>query len=225
MSNKLLTGLLAIVLLAMLGSNLVLKAAYEKIDFTDAFYGYSEQAIKPFKVVKLMGNSNSLIQLQQGKDFEVRVAKEANKDIRWKQKGDTLELTIPPEGESFDPSFVLRRPPDVYIIAPSLEAVYANGIVSKLNSWNLPRLFIRQEGAKGTMVLTSNKIESLSVLLSQGGLLKAEKNNQVVKAAFQVQDSSSIIIEKDVFADIQMDMDSSAFIKVPGALLSKLRQK
>jgi len=91
-SNRLLIALLTVTLAAILSSNLVLKAEYEKIDFKDPFYGYQTAKLPPFKVVKLSGGHAGLIQLQPGTAYEVRVSAKDSNEVKWQVRNDTLEL-------------------------------------------------------------------------------------------------------------------------------------
>ena len=52
-SNKLIISLFALLFLAILGSAMVLKAEYDKIDQDDPFYGYTSEVVTGFSAVKL----------------------------------------------------------------------------------------------------------------------------------------------------------------------------
>ena len=91
-SNILLTCLLAVMLLFIVGSNLVLKAEFDKIDRKDAFYGYKQETVKTFKYIKIQGKQIGITQIQPGKNYEIRFNKD-RKLFDWKVIGDTLEMT------------------------------------------------------------------------------------------------------------------------------------
>ena len=96
-SNKLLIAIFTLVLFAIIGTNLILKAEYEKIDLHDPFYGYSMEKVEPYKVVALKGNGYGLIQIQQGNIFQVRVKEKHKNQVNWNLKHDTLTLSFVPE--------------------------------------------------------------------------------------------------------------------------------
>ena len=45
--------------------------------------------------------------------------------------------------------------------------------------------------------------------------------NQIGAATIQVRDSSTLIVDKDVFKTLQIQVDSSAHLNLPGSLLKK----
>jgi hypothetical protein len=223
-SNRLLTVLLAITLVAILSSNLVLKAEYEKIDFKDPFYGYQAQQLPTFKVVKLNGGHTGLIQLQPGTGYEVRVSVKDSNQVKWQIRNDTLELSYLWTGQPYfyRVGDALRQPPVVYIFAPVLHTILARGSTCKLTGWKEADWILLHEGQRSTMLLSNNTIRSLSATIQQNGFLQIGPENRIGTARVQVNDSSSFLVQQDVFESVDIRADSLAGVQLPGALLKKL---
>ena len=225
-SNRLLGVLLALTLFAILGSNLVLKAEYDQIDFKDPFYGYSRESATPFKVVRLQGGYSFLVQVQPGKDFEVRLSEREKSFVKWQVRGDTLELTFSLEDNPFyyRAADAFNHRPVAYISAPELKAVHSYGSTCKLTGWQHARWILTQQGFKSGMLLKDNLIDTLSAVVQQGGLLQVDSDNRIGKTRVQVIDSSSFVVRKDVFKEVQIQADSTASVNLPGTLFLKLTQ-
>lgn len=74
-SNKLIIALILVSLIAMLGTNLEIKAEYNKIKPDDLFYGFDITPVKSFKTVVLVGNDHGFVEIRPGKSNEVRIKK------------------------------------------------------------------------------------------------------------------------------------------------------
>jgi hypothetical protein len=225
-SNRLLWVLLACTMLAILGSNLVLKAEYDRIDFKDPFYGYSRESATPFSVLKLQGGYSFLVQVQPGKDFEVRVSEKEKSFVKWQVRGDTLQLTFSLEDSPFyyRVGDAFNHRPVAYISAPQLKAVHAYGSTCKLTGWQHADWILTHQGLKSGMQLIDNAIDTLSATVQQGGFLQVDAKNRIGKTQVRVMDSSSFVARKDVFESVKIQADSTASVNLPGALFLKLTQ-
>jgi hypothetical protein len=218
-SNILLTCLLAVTLLFIVGSNLVLKAEFDKIDRKDAFYGYKQETVKPFKYVKLQGKQIGITQIQPGTSYEIRFNKD-RKLFDWKVIGDTLEMTYKRTwNEQPNQHDKLNYKPVVYILAPQISGVTTEKTTSIVKGWKNQNMIIKQSG--NVMLLTDNTIHDLSALLTQGGNMKIDSNNRIENSITEVKDSSSFSTDKNIFKSFQAHVDSTGHISLPGDLYRK----
>jgi hypothetical protein len=218
-SNLLLISLLSVMLLFVVGSNLVLKAEFDKIDRKDAFYGYKQEAVKPFKYVKLQGKQIGITQIQPGNSFEIRYNTD-RKLFDWKVVGDTIEMTYKRTwDEEADQHDNFNYKPAVYIIAPELSGLNAAKATSIVKGWKNKDLVIKQQG--NSIQLTDNRINNLSVILHSGAYMKIDGKNQIEHSTAQVKDSSSLTADKNIFKSFKADVDSTGHISLPGDLYGK----
>ena len=219
-SNILIIGLLAITLLFVVGSNLVLKAEFEKIDQSDPFYGYKRETLKPFSFVKIAGKQIGVTQIQSGADFKIFYNAE-RKMLDWKINGDTLELRHIAESDEYANSYYdFDSKPIIYVTAPQLSGIDVAKTVNIVKGFQIKSLDINQNG--NSTLLTDNTIDNLSAKLIAGGYLVINAKNKIGTSHIQVKDSSQLSTEKDVFKSFQVGVDSLAKIKLPGSLYRKI---
>jgi hypothetical protein len=216
-SNFLLIALFSLTLLALLGSNLVLKTRFDKIDKKDPLYGYKKEAVQPFKYVRLHGKAFGVTEIHPGKKFEILAAPE-KKYYDWKVVGDTLILNYKREWEIYGPfnEQTLSTAPNFYISAPEIKTITSQNTAVKVKDWKNGDMVIKME--KGALLLTENAIENLNTDVQSGGLVKFDSNNNFGNVAIQVKDSSSLKIEKDVFKSFKANVEAAAHIDLPGNL-------
>ena len=219
-SNIYLICLLSLAFLFVAGSNLVLKAEYEKIDQNDIYHGYKKEKLKPFKYLKINGKKVGVTQIQPGPDFEIRYNVE-RKMLDWKITGDTLELihkrTL---DEGTDPYYTFDSKPAIYVMAPQIAGIDVTDAVNILKGWNSENFNLKQKG--NSTLLTDNTINNLSANLNSGGYLLINGKNKIRKSDIILKDSSELSSEKDIFSSFQVSADSLAKVKLPGSLYNKL---
>lgn len=223
-SNQLLIALLVIIFLGMFSTNMILKGEYENVDQKDPFYGYSRESVSSFKVVKLEGSYQGLVQLIPGDSFEIRVGRRGKGGMQWEVSNDTLIMSHPqftlPQWVSTEQVF--HWVPDFYIMMPQLDAVYTQGIICKISNWQLEALQLTQEGRKSGVTVANSHIAALKASVSKGSLLQLETDNQIQQAQMHIQDSSTLLTQKQAIDSLDLQVDSTAFVKLPGSLLNKL---
>ena len=223
-SNQLLVGLLAIFFIAIGATAMVLKAEFEKIDKGDPYYGYTLENPPPFRAVRLTGNFQDLVQLQPSDTYEIRMHKSVKDEVHWNVQHDTLVV-------SFD--FPTRQQPAfyyafydhqvrVYIMLPDLSSLTAQGITAKLTGWQQDSLQLMMQGTQRGLLLAESNIHQLSATATQGGFILLEADSKIAQAQVAVQDSSSFTAKYNVIDSLDLRMDSTAQVALPGSLLSKL---
>jgi len=224
-SNLLLLALFAFIFISMIGYDLGLKKNFARIDRTDPYYGYSHDTLPSFKYIKLTGKQFGMVQILPGKIFEMRSQNLSgfpyHAGLDWKVVGDTLfvDHSLDIEGYPFGNGYTFGRNTYLYIMAPALSGVQSYGIVTSVKGWKEGTLSIRQTGE--AMLLTDNALDQLSIEAHAGGYVEMKSSNQIGTAMIQMRDSSTLIVEKDVFKSFQLQMDSTAHINLPGSLLRK----
>lgn len=221
-SNILLSVVFTMVLIAIVGSNLVLKAEYDKIDKNDPLYGYKTEAVQPFKYVRLEGKAFGLTQIHPGKKFEISALPE-RRLLDWKVTGDTLIFTYKRDWELFVPFSEdnLIAAPSIYITAPEIKGIMSKNVPFRIQNWKSTEMSVWQEG--GALQLNGNHIENLKTQVSSGGILVFQSKNSFGNAEVQVRDSSSFKIEKNNFKSLKASVDSSAHINVPGGMIRSIQ--
>ncbi|WPP49973.1 hypothetical protein [Catalinimonas niigatensis] len=105
---------------------------------------------------------------------------------------------------------------------PQLDAVYTQGIICKLSDWQLEALKLTQEGRKSGITVANSHITALKAKVSKGGLLQLETDNQIQQAQMYIRDSSTLLTQKQAIDSLDLQVDSTAYVKLPGSLFSKL---
>jgi hypothetical protein len=220
-SNILLAVLLSMILLITVGSNLVLKAEFDKIDRKNPFAGYKKESVKPFKHIKLEGKELGLTEIRQGDIYEIRMMPE-HRYLDVDVVGDTLKLTYKRDGSPDDrgAARTLNAVPSFYIIAPAITSVDAKNITWKLRGWKGENMLIKQSGSG--FGFADSDIANLHVEASGGAFTRFDAKNAFGAVNIAVKDSSTLVVEKDVLKTFNAQVDNSAHISVPGSLLRKM---
>jgi len=222
-SDKLLIGLLTLTLLVLVGSDMALKAEYNKIDFKNPFYDYVPTALARFKVIKLNGSTQGLIQFQPGNTYTLRVRKESVSEISYHQNGDTLEVSYHPEadGPQPKPGEAFRGIPLATLTAPTLQALLVQGTNCVLTQVTGANLTVSADGAG--VLMTDSHIQNLVMTARRGSVFQTTPTPQRIQAAtVTARDSSRLTVERDVFGTLNLQADSLSTINLPGSLLRKL---
>jgi hypothetical protein len=219
-SNILLTCLLALILFVTVGANFVLKAEYDKIDKADPLAGYRKEALPAFNYIKLEGQAFGVTQIQPAKNHELRIVTDP-KYLTWKMSADTIVFTYHRDWpkEDMPAEYALRAIPSFYITAPNVAGIESHDVVCKVTNWKSDQLAINQ--TDGAILFSANKIEHLQMDLKGAGLTKIDSTNAIGKAGAQVKQNSTFNIEKNVIKSLEMKLDSSAHISLPGSLINK----
>lgn len=224
-SNLLLLALLAFVFISMIGYDLGLKKNFDRIDRNDPYYGYSHDKLPPFKYVKLTGKQFGMVQILPGKNFEMRKQNLSgfpyNAGLEWKIVGDTLLVThsLDIDRYAFGNGYTFGRNTYLYIMAPALSGIQSDGIVASVKGWKGDEFLVKQTGEG--IRLMDNVFDQLSIEAHAGGYVEMKGSNHIGAAKIQVRDSSTLIVEKDVFESLKVQVDSSAHLNLPGSLLKK----
>ncbi|MDF9794959.1 hypothetical protein OKW21_000222 [Catalinimonas alkaloidigena] len=224
-SNKLLFILVTVLFMGILASSMVLKSEFEKIDRDNPFYGYAQENLEPFTAVKLSGNYPHLVQLQQGDTYELLTTHDARPNLLWEVKDDTLVISIqyPESNSSYNQNYAFYdNHAGVNIIAPHLSALFTEGITCRLSGWDEAQMSIHMKGYQRGILLKENTIAQLSASIRQGGLVLLDENNKVELAKIEVRDSSTFTAGYAAIDSLNINVDQTAQVKLPGYLLSRL---
>ncbi|WP_149242907.1 hypothetical protein [Dyadobacter sp. 32] len=219
-SNKLLTGLLAIILLFGFTSNMVLKGEFDKIDRNNPFAGYRKEALKSFRYIHVEGKVLGYTQIQPGKDFEIQTAV-APEEIEWRIQNDTLRVRYKNDvGKNYPPDYNFERAPITYIRASTLYGIKSVSTACKVRDWTLDSLSLYQQGQD--MQVEQNKVDTLTVNLEKQASFRILKNNKVNSASVIVRDNSDFVTE-DVYKTLSITADSTTRVNLPGNLLKQAK--
>ena len=223
-SNKLLIVVAFITLIAMLGSNLEIQAKYKKIKTDDLFPGYISKTVTPFHVIVLKGNLNGFVEIQAGKTNGIMAHPVFDKNTKFEIHGDTLEVSlIYPERSNFTQTNVPGYGPTIHIDASNLTEVISTDISYKIKGLKTAQLKLHANG--GYTLLDSTNIEQITAVYQKEAMLKIADNNKLGRTDIHIRDKSELNIEKNIFTSLDMDIDSTARVTIPGNMLYKLMKK
>lgn len=223
-SNKLIILFLALLLLTLLGSNLAIKAEFDRMSLKDRFYGYKNESVKPFKVLVLKGNLHGFIEILPGNSNIVRTNKLFEQYAHQKTYGDTLEISFIKEVRNGRPDFDFNGYGQTIIVeTPKLPEVLITDISCRIKGWKSSELKLRSSG--GVTRLDSNIFTSVTALYTHGAYLQVAKSNALGNTSVQIKDSSQFVVKQNVFNVLDIKADSTAFVSLPGNLLYKLMKK
>nr|WKN36032.1 hypothetical protein K4G66_27070 [Tunicatimonas sp. TK19036] len=226
-SNKLLISLFAVLFLAMIGSSMILKAEFDKINQHDAYYGYTSEPIEPFTTIVLDGNYPGLVQVEPGDAFYLKSIKNSGATLQWTVQHDTLHITFqhPDRGDQHQPEYsFFNRRPGYYITAPALWAIHSKGITCKLNRVEAERLELNLQGNQRGVQLMQCRVGELTASVAQGGMVVFSSDNRISQARLSVHDSSSLTVENHAIDSLQLEVAPEAHANLPGTLISQMMQ-
>ena len=216
-SNILLITLFSLTLLVLVGSNLVLKAGYDRIDKSDPLWGYRKESPKPFKYVKLQGKAFGMTEISAGKEYKITAGPD-KKYYDWKVVGDTLIFNYHRDWELSAPfsEDALGMNPNFYITAPEIKTITSQNVPVRIKNWKSGDLLINMN--KGALLISNSTIDNLNTNVHSGGFVKFESSNILGNVTVQVKDSSSLKVETDIFKSFKANVDSNTHINLPGSL-------
>lgn len=205
-----------------LGINWVLKDEFEKIDKTDPYVGFSSHPLKPFKYVKLHGNSFGLTEIRTDKAPELKMIINP-KYIDWKVAKDTLTIFYKPDwkrnNQVIGDDYEAR--PSIYVFTPELAGITSDQVRSRIMGAKTPHLNIQQNG--DGMLIMRSEIPEIKADIKNNGYLRFGGSNSPLNAEVIVADSSSFQSDKDIFKHFNASIDSMAHLNVPGSVVKKLK--
>ena len=215
-SNQLILLIVLIFFGAIIGSAMILKQEYQKIDFDDPFYGLVRNELPDYSVVKLKGDTWGRADIRHGEHYEFLYP--AGQDFfKFEVRSDTLVIEYTGKARR---DFTTTA----YVLAPQLSSVYSEGFGFRLHAWQSGSLQLHYSGENGFLSLTDNRFEQITVKLSNGGTFRLEEGNLIGLADIQVMDSSTLVIEQAQIDSLVLNTTPEAKVQLPGALLEKIKR-
>ncbi|UFH57634.1 hypothetical protein [Spirosoma sp. KNUC1025] len=245
-SDKLLIGSLVLGLLTLVGSTMALRAEHDTIDFNDPFYGYTSTPVKPFSILKIEGNPSGILPqgtapigsngitenpydsyttlgIQVGTSFEIRTPKANTIKFIHRSVGDTLLIRYEHEfyARRISADEAFAAPPFAYIIAPAIRQLIASRTTCKLTGLKAETISIQATNAR--LLLSHSLINQLTSTAQTGSILQISATTHIHAATITSRDSSSFRADGSGFDALKLQNDSTAILKLPASLLTKLR--
>lgn len=139
-SNRILLFMLFGLIISLLASNWILKAAYNKIDKSDIYWTYDKVLTQPFRYVKLIGGNVTNVAFEQSPHCSVRVLDDWNRNhsklIETSIQNDTLVVKFVYKPGDMGEERWMKWTTLVRIFAPEMlhvEAINTNFAMFKLN--------------------------------------------------------------------------------------------
>ena len=228
-SIKLLIGIAIAVLLTMIGAGWSFRRQYDQLDHSDTYAQYSRQTLPPFRVLKVVGSPGELFLVQPGRRSTLRVRSDFQMKISYESLGDTLLVRYEPDtNQSVDDRGVsagtaLSATPIAVLSLPALPSIRVENATCLLANWQATSLTVAQTGRNGALGLRHLSIGELDATVAGGSLLRAEAQNRIGRATVTVRDQAIFIADSPVFNSLTLRADPAATVKLPGALLAKIR--
>ena len=225
-SNQLVILILLIFFGSIIGSAMILKQEYQKINFDDPFYGLKRYELPVFSTVKLSGNYHGLVEIRPGEKHEILKVESMN-IFEWEVRKDTLFLSYTGEakGGRYFSEQTLRRPSArAYILAPSISSLTSEGMSCRITKMATDNFQAKFSGPAGGMSFKDNTFRKLSAQTVDSGLLQIEYDNQIEMALISAEDKSKVIITGQQIDSLQLNISPQANLQLPGALLEKLKR-
>ncbi len=113
-----------------------------------------------------------------------------------------IDHSLDIERYPFGNGYTFGRNTYLYIMAPALSGVQSDGIVTSVKGWKGGEFSVRQTGEG--IRLMNNTFDQLTIEAHAGGFVEIKGDNQIGAATIQVLDTSTLIVEKDVFQSLQI---------------------
>lgn len=211
---------------SIVGTAMILKQEYEKIDFEDPFYGLVRNELPAFSVVKLQGNYHGLVEIRPGEKHKLLHPYNL-RSLRWEVRADTLFVNYTGEsrgGRNFSEQTFKNNHPAAYVVAPAVSSVVSEGMSLRVNGLTADHFKARFNGKSGGISFKGNTIKKLSAQAGASGILQLENDNRIDMASISAEDKSKLIITLQQIDSLEIKASSQANVQLPGALLEKIKR-
>jgi hypothetical protein len=219
-SNLIILSVISLFFLGTLGTNLALKKEFDKIDKDDPTYGFSKEALKPFRYIRLQGSGFGVTEIRRGPATQIQTIVE-HKYIDWKVSNDTLIVNYKADWNKANEFGDVTGKPSVYISSPQIAAISSDMIRYRIMKSSFDDLTLDQKGLQ--VMLLASSVKNLRVKVTSGGSFRLDGKNDLGDTSFEIRDSSSLEIDKDKFASLKTRIDTTAIVQVPGHLINAMK--
>ncbi|NCD68576.1 hypothetical protein [Mucilaginibacter agri] len=192
-SNKLIVGLGAILVVATITVDLMLKSIYNRIDLLDPLKNYDAIPATEFRVLRFIGGNAYAVSIQPAPSTGIKVMRSRKGFLRTEHHGDTLfvRFSVMSNGQMRDPEQV---PLGLIISTPHLDAVFATGGDLILRGWKNGNLKLDLFG-NGSADLSGLQLTVLTILAHENALVRLRRTNSADSLVVRSEQKAQVILE------------------------------
>jgi hypothetical protein len=219
-SNRLILLVTIALLSGMLGTDVLLKKAYSKINVNDPFKNYQDLAVRSFKALVIKGGNAYAIHVRYGKAFNIKVMNSRKGFLTVNSSGDTLSLlfTVP---KSSQQQAVNKLPAGVIIYCPDLSYLHCTGTAAVLSGLKSDSLKVEQQGYAITD-MEDAQINKLHVYVKENSWFDFRKNNAVHSLSIRASGDAGVSMKEIVFDKFQPQLNNNGKILFYQSSMSQL---
>ncbi|WP_293308584.1 hypothetical protein [Pedobacter sp. UBA5917] len=219
-SNKILLGLIIILLGGIVIFDILLRNIYLKINRNNPLKNYGTVSLQPFNHLKIKGGNAYSIKFQQDNKTEIKVLNNRKSFLKTSLKGDTLFVSFAVMGNN-QLRFADNLPVGLMISAPTIKSITADGNSILLHNWNLDSLNLTLNG-NATMRLRKNTINQMRVNGNFYSLLNFETENQIMYLNLNLQQHAVAYLSDLTYKHFKPILKDSAQLVLGNKMINRV---
>jgi hypothetical protein len=239
LSTKILTGLLVLIVVALVFSNFIFKKEYDKMDKSDLYWNFAKVFEQPFKHVKIENSNITNVVFESNPKFSVRIFKnwygfEAGL-VKTHVLHDTLFILFPKTDDlEFHVQQWMKYMVLVRVFAPELLSVNSYNSNFNLFKLNQPNLDIHLSGKSETEVeayspvfnkLNISEDDSSSVYFEMSPDLRGSQTIHIDSVNATLKGLSWLGLGHAQVKSLNEDIEDSSAIELSGSTLRKIKNQ
>jgi hypothetical protein len=222
-SNKILTGLLVILLITTIGIDFLLENRYTKINLNDPYKNYEQVAIHPFKHLKIKGGNAYTIEIRQAANYDMKVMVSRKTFLTTILHGDTLliNFSVASNPMNHEPEGLPRG---IIINAPVLSAIIAEGCNTIIRDVRADSLQLILSGNSAS-VLHNVHVGNLAVSGRQNALVNFRSHNQAATLKVCLTEGTSAFLEDISYSNFHPLLSGDSKLIFGAQTAAKLQTK
>jgi hypothetical protein len=189
-STWLLSAMTLVLISGIVTTNLLLKAAYLRIDVNNPFKNYTDIAVQPFSFLNIKGGNSYAIHLRHADSFNVKVMNSRKGFLETFASGDTLSVvfTVPGGSKSTE---VENLPIGLIVYVPILERLQCAGTSVVLDSVQTDSLQINLI-SNAAVAVNHSSMKQLGVEACNNSWLLFNDGNKTGRLTVNISDEATV---------------------------------
>jgi hypothetical protein len=222
-SNKILLGLIIILLGGTVIFDILLRNTYLKINRNDPLKNYETLSLKPFNHLKIKGGNAYAIELKQASKTEMKVLNNRKSFLNSSQKGDTLFISFTVMSNN-QLRFADNLPIGLIISAPAIKTITADGNSVLLHNWDTDSLKLTLNG-NAAMRLSKNTIKQLYVNGNYYTVFDFETENRITSLDLKLQQHAVAYLNDLTYQQFKPILKDSAQLILGNKMVNRVFSK
>lgn len=223
-SNKLLIAIVVLIVVSLVTFDLALRAEYIKGDYKSPHYNMTSLSLKDFDAIEDNVESETYLNVRQGKPFETWVTKDAEKDLTFTIENRVLKINFK-NADSDKP-----RTHNIEISCPQLKSL-STGVKNQSKVeyayGNVTMFIVNQDSLRvkvnsiGNVYLTAVSLKKLNALIKQGDLGLGD-GSTIDTANFNIYDNGKLDIKNATITKTNYQLTDKATVTFSGRSVHQL---